>query len=396
MPVYAVQKKVKMKNIMLSVDSWYPQMGGPNVVVANYLKYLSENNTVTACVPSYGKKTDEAVDKSTGVPVMHVRSVYIPIGGFRNCMPSLDSALGKRAKQADLFHAHSPFALGNYFADAAKKYGKPSILTFHTKFKDEFMRYTHSRICTAIMMSRIMSVINKTDYVWTVSNGAAETLREYGYKGDITIIRNGTDMTVPQDAQSLIAQVNEKYGLADQENVLLFVGRVVQTKNLALVFDALKILKPKMDFRLVIVGDGEELKSYRAMTEALGIADRVLFVGEITDRNFLKAFYLRADLFVFPSLFDTASLCPIEAAAFGLPTLLVEGSATSETIKDGFSGYAVPAEANAWAEKIYSALSDRAALSAVRENCRKYVYRSWKDVVQEAEKKYDEILSGRK
>ena len=203
MPVYAVQKKVKMKNIMLSVDSWYPQMGGPNVVVANYLRYLSEGNTVTACVPSYGKKTDEAVDKSTGVPVMHVRSVYIPIGGFRNCMPSLDSALGQRAKQADLFHAHSPFALGNYFADAAKKYGKPSILTFHTKFKDEFMRYTHSRICTAIMMSRIMSVINKTDYVWTVSNGAAETLREYGYKGDITIIRNGTDMTVPQDAQSL-------------------------------------------------------------------------------------------------------------------------------------------------------------------------------------------------
>ena len=380
------------KNILLAVDAWYPQMGGPNVVVANYLKYLSENNEVTACVPSYGKRTDSAVDGETGVPVMHVRSAYIPIGGFRNCMPGLDGALRQRAKQADLFHAHSPFALGNYFAGAAKKYGKPSVLTFHTKFKDEFMRYTHSKVCTAIMMSRIMGVINKTQYVWTVSNGAAQTLREYGYKGDITVIRNGTDMSVPEDAPSLLEQVNKKYGLGEEENVLLFVGRVVQTKNLSLAFRALKLLKPRLSFKFVVVGDGEGMKSYKAMCEELGIADRVLFVGEVTDRHFLKAFYLRADLFVFPSQFDTASLCPIEAAAFGLPTLLVQGSPTSEIIKDGFSGYAVPDDENEWAERIYAALSDRSALSAVRENCRRYVYRSWKDVVEEAEKKYEEIL----
>ena len=381
-----------MKNILLAVDAWYPQMGGPNVVLANYYKYLSENNEVTAAVPSYGRETDERVDRETGVPVMHVRSVYIPIGGFRNCVPGLDGALRQRAKQADIFHAHSPFALGNYFANAAKKYDKPSVLTFHTKFKDEFMRYTHSRVCTAIMMHRIMSVINKTDYVWTVSNGAAQTLREYGYKGDITIIRNGTDMTVPENARELVDRVNEKYGLADEENVLLFVGRVVQTKNLKLVFAALKKLNGSVPFKMVVVGDGEGMKEYRQMVLEYGLGDRVLFVGEVTDRQFLKAFYLRADLFVFPSVFDTASLCPIEAAAFGLPTLLVKDSPTSEIIRDGFSGYAVPADADEWAERLKYILSDKSALAAVRENCRRYVYRSWKDVVAEAEAEYDKIL----
>lgn len=381
-----------MKNILLAVDAWYPQMGGPNVVLANYYKYLSENNEVTAAVPSYGRETDERVDRETGVPVMHVRSVYIPIGGFRNCVPGLDGALRQRAKQADIFHAHSPFALGNYFANAAKKYDKPSIITFHTKFKDEFMRYTHSKVCTAIMMHRIMSVINKTDYVWTVSNGAAQTLREYGYKGDITIIRNGTDMTVPENARELVDRVNEKYGLADEENVLLFVGRVVQTKNLKLVFAALKKLNGSVPFKMVVVGDGEGMKEYRQMVFEYGLGDRVLFVGEITDRQFLKAFYLRADLFVFPSVFDTASLCPIEAAAFGLPTLLVKDSPTSEIIRDGFSGYAVPAAADEWAERLKYILSDKSALAAVRENCRRYVYRSWKDVVAEAEAEYDKLL----
>ena len=381
-----------MKNILLAVDAWYPQMGGPNVVLANYYKYLSENNEVTAAVPSYGRETDERVDRETGVPVMHVRSVYIPIGGFRNCVPGLDGALRQRAKQADIFHAHSPFALGNYFANAAKKYDKPSIITFHTKFKDEFMRYTHSKVCTAIMMHRIMSVINKTDYVWTVSNGAAQTLREYGYKGDITIIRNGTDMTVPENARELVDRVNEKYGLADEENVLLFVGRVVQTKNLKLVFSALKKLNGSVPFRMVVVGDGEGMKEYRQMVFEYGLGDRVLFVGEVTDRQFLKAFYLRADLFVFPSVFDTASLCPIEAAAFGLPTLLVKDSPTSEIIRDGFSGYAVPGDADEWAERLKYILSDKSALAAVRENCRRYVYRSWKDVVAEAEAEYDKLL----
>lgn len=381
-----------MKNILLAVDAWYPQMGGPNVVLANYYKYLSENNEVTAAVPSYGRETDERVDRETGVPVMHVRSVYIPIGGFRNCVPGLDGALRQRAKQADIFHAHSPFALGNYFANAAKKYDKPSIITFHTKFKDEFMRYTHSKVCTAIMMHRIMSVINKTDYVWTVSNGAAQTLREYGYKGDITIIRNGTDMTVPENARELVDRVNEKYGLADEENVLLFVGRVVQTKNLKLVFSALKKLNGSVPFKMVVVGDGEGMKEYRQMVLEYGLGDRVLFVGEVTDRQFLKAFYLRADLFVFPSVFDTASLCPIEAAAFGLPTLLVKDSPTSEIIRDGFSGYAVPADADEWAERLKYILSDKSALAAVRENCRRYVYRSWKDVVAEAEAEYDKLL----
>lgn len=381
------------KNIMLSLDSWYPQIGGPNVVVSNYLKYLSENNDVTLAVPSYGKKTDALVDGQTGIDVMHVFSVYLPVGGFRNCMPQFDGPLHERAKHADIYHAHSPFALGNYFAGAGKRYDRPTVLTFHTKFRDEFMRYTRSRALTAIMMSRIMGVMNRTQHVWTVSNGAAGTLREYGYKGDIKVIRNGTDMTVPADPDALVARVNAEYGLADEENVLLFVGRVVEVKNLALAFGALRLLKGRMKFRFVIVGDGEGMKDYRAMAEEYGLADSVLFTGTITDREYLKAFYLRADLFVFPSVFDTASLCPIEAAAFGLPALLVEGSPTAEIVKDGFSGYTAPAEPHAWAERIHAALSDRAAHERVRENCRRHVYRSWKDVVAEVEAEYDRLLT---
>lgn len=386
------------KKIWLSLDAWYPQMAGPNVVVTNYKNILQRTNDCKLFVTSYGKKLDAEGDKKTGVDVVHVKSVNIFFGGYRNTLPQNDNKVKQLLKEGvDIFHSHSPFGLGHYFAKQARKLGVPSIVTLHTKFRDDFVRCTHSRALTAFMMRRIMKVINETDYVWTVSNGAVETLREYGYKGDVTVIRNGTDMTMPNNAQQLVDEVNRQYHLQDEENVFLFVGRIVSTKNLPLVFDALSKLKQRnLPFKMLVVGGGEELHNYRKLTESMGIGDRVIFVGQITDREFLKAFYLRADLFLFPSVYDTASLCPIEAATFSLPALLIKDSQTAETVKDGFSGYCAVEDSSVWADKIEEIITDKQKLKQVSDNCRKYVYRSWEDVVQEVEGHYDQLLGANK
>ena len=384
------------KKILLSLDAWYPQVSGPNVVVSNYYKYLTESgNDCKIFVPSYGKKIDKE-NEIEGVEVTHIPSVYIPFGGFRNGAPKRCRELTDDAKSGvDILHAHSPFALCSRFAELSKKYNAPSIFTFHTKFKDEFERITKSEAITKFMMKRIMRAINSVDYVFTVSEGAAATLREYGYDKDITIIRNGTDMKMPSsdEAEKLIREVNAKYGLAEAENVFLFVGRIVSVKHLPLAFDAMSILKERgVNFKFVVVGGGESLDDYKMLTKELGIADNVIFTGEITDRDFLKAFYLRADLFLFPSSFDTASLCPIEAATFSLPTLLIKDSPTSEIVVDGYTGYAEEASAVKWADKLQGIINDKQSRLAVSKNAGKYVYRSWKNVVQEVEDKYDEIL----
>jgi len=285
--------------------------------------------------------------------------------------------------------------MSEFFAENAKKYDVPCIVTFHTKFKDEFLRITKSKAITNFMMKRIMKAINHQDYIWTVSNGSAETLREYGYKGDITVIRNGTDMTLPANPDELVKRVNEEYKLTDCENVILFVGRVVAVKNLQLVLNALKIVKQKSNapFKFVIVGNGTELHEYKKMAQDLGLENNVVFTGEILDREFLKGFYLRADLFAFPSVFDTASLCPIEAATFSLPTLLIKDCPTSETVTDNISGFCEIEDANAWADKIIDIFSDKNRLREIGGGARSLVYRSWKNVVDEVEQHYDSILN---
>lgn len=384
------------KKIILGLDSWYPQVAGPNVVVTNYYKYLTESgNDCCVFVPSYGKKTDRQNDNAE-IKLIRTPSVYIPFGGFRNGHPERCKQLNEMAKQGvDIYHAHSPFALCSRFAQLGNKYNTPTVMTFHTKFKDEFQRITKSRVLTDFMMKRIMKAMNSVDYMFTVSNGAAETLRSYGYQKDITVIRNGTDMKAPSPdvAEKLIRQVNEEYGLTDVKNVFLFVGRVVSVKNLTLAFNAMALLKQRnADFKFIVVGDGENLNEYKELCAKLDLSDKVIFTGMITDRKFLQAFYLRADLFVFPSCFDTASLCPIEAAAFALPTLLVSGSPTSEIVVDGYTGYTEIDSPEKWADKLCKIISDKQSLEKVKNNVLSHVYRTWKDVVTEIEAKYDEII----
>ena len=112
------------------------------------------------------------------------------------------------------------------------------------------------------------------------------------------------------------------------------------------------------------------------------------------DRELLSAVYLRSDLFMFPSIFDTASLAPIEAASMGVPTLMTLGCSTAEIITDEQNGLLAEADKELWADKIISILTDNKKLNKLKENCKKEVYRSWASVVDEVYEFYKLITKG--
>ena len=337
------------KRIILGMDGWWPQIDGVCLTVKNYYEQLTADGTAcSVIVPSYGKKQDLAADVNSQIAAYHCKSISVPVGGYSCAMPAYDRRLKKLLGEfrPEILHSHSPFNIGEYFAQYAKKHDVPSIYTFHTKFKEEFKRVTSSKTLTKFLTEHIVKVINKQDRVWTVCNGMIDVLRDYGYKGDVTVIRNGTDMTMPDNPDELITRVNEQFELTDCENVMLF-------------------------------------------------ADNVVFAGEILDREFLKGFYLRADLFVFPSVFDAFSLCPLEAATFSLPTLLIKDSSTGETVTDNVSGFCEEKDHVAWANRIIEIFKDKKRLTEIGQGARKFVYRSWQDVVKEVEQHYDNILAGK-
>ncbi len=377
--------------ILQTLDCYYPKFDGPTNVITNYSKSLMkiENSEVEIFVPRFPNYTD-----NQPFPVHRVKSVP-SVEGYYQGTPGLDGKLKKYLKENkfDIIHLHSPFTMGKYFAKYGKKHNIPTVFSFHTKFKDDFERTLHISPLVNFMMRYIMNTINICDYVLTVSDGAAEVLRSYGYKKDITVIRNGTDLTYPANAEELIAKVNEKHALAGQKNVFLSVGRIVENKRIDLVLNALKIVKERgFDFRFLIVGDGTYKEKLEKETERLQLTDKVIFVGKVMDRALLSGYYLRSDLFMFPSTFDTASLAPIEAAALKLPSLMTRGCSTAEIVTENRNGFLAGDTASDWADEICRILQDKVRLAEAKELCHKEVYRSWDDVCLEVYDFYKRAL----
>ncbi len=379
--------------IVLGIDCWYPQVDGVTTAVVSYRRELQGESLIVA--PSYGKKTDAAGEEAYCRGVFHNRSLAVPFLGFRNSTPGSDKKLKRRLREfaPEILHAHSPFAICAYFAKYGKKHGIPLVYTFHTKYKDEFLRFTHSRLLTAILMRIIMRNIRKADAVWAVSESAAQTLRSYGYRGEIAIMRNGTDMLVADEAELAAARSAEgAYRKAEGERVFLYVGRVVSVKNLAFSFQVLAALQKRgFCFKFFVVGGGEDLEAHKKLAARLGIAQNVVFTGFEGDRARLRQYYACADLVLFPSLFDTFGLVLLEAAACRTPALVPAGSGVAEVVTDGVTGFAEELSAEAWADRIEAMFSD-GSYERVCAQCPQIV-RSWESAVAEAAAEYDRILA---
>ena len=70
----------------------------------------------------------------------------------------------------------------------------------------------------------------------------------------------------------------------------------------------------------------------------------MLFTGFVGDREEILSLYRRADLLVFPSVYDNAPMVVREAAAMGTPALLVRGSCSAEGVTHGDNGFLCEAD----------------------------------------------------
>ena len=383
-------EKIKICELL---DSYYPVIDGPINVITNYAKHLNNMEICKVAVPA-AAKSDNYQDNQP-FEVLRCKSGSAP-EHYRVGRPNSDRKFKKKvaSEKFDIFHAHSPFCMGRFALKAAKKQGVPVVATIHTQYHEDFKRVLKFKPLVKFMIHYIMKVYKKADSVWTVNDSSCDILRSYGYKGDIQVVRNGTDLKYPENAEALVKKVNELHNLEGQKNVFIFVGRIAMYKNLGLMADALKILKEKgEDFKMLIIGGGFDMDKFKKIVEKNGISDNVIFVGQVQDRELLQGYYLRSDLFLFPSTFDTSSLVPIEAAAHKLPTLLIEGSHTAENIKGDFNGFLAKETPEAYAEKIYEIINTEGMLERVGEEANRSVYRSWEMVAKEALEKYKEVIA---
>ena len=113
----------------------------------------------------------------------------------------------------DIIHAHSPFGAGREAARLARKLDVPLVATFHSKFYDDFKEATGSDRMARLGVKYVIRFFHSADYVWSVNAATAQTLRDYGYQGEITVVPNGTDVGVPAGPHDGVRQPSSCAGL---------------------------------------------------------------------------------------------------------------------------------------------------------------------------------------
>ncbi len=212
-----------------------------------------------------------------------------------------------------------------------------------------------------IIKKAVTVIYSKADAVIALSRKSVKQLESWqdeDYSYDVTLLPNGVD-ALPTPTPEDIAVFRAQYGIAAEDEVFGFVGRLAKEKNLDVLISALeRVLAERPRARLLFVGDFEYRETLEEKAEESGYGDRITFTGALP-RASLGVVYEVLDVFVFPSLKDTQGWVLHEAAHAGTPIVLVDRD-LSEVFEDGVSGYYAENNAEDIAKKIMTILGDTA------------------------------------
>lgn len=179
------------------------------------------------------------------------------------------------------------------------------------------------------------------DHVVTVCNSFADTLRGRGVgAARISVLHNAL-AEQPKVTANESRNLRAALGISASDLVVLSVGRLSSEKghaDLVTAFASVLVRTRREDVRLVIVGDGIELRRLRALAQPLG--SRVIFAGQQPD---IRLWFGIADIFALPSHSEGSPLALLEAMQAGLPIVATSVGGIPEMIDDRESALLVPA-----------------------------------------------------
>lgn len=378
-------------------DSFPPVIDGVANVAINYCSILNE----------YFGRCHMITPRNPGTvgefpfEVLSFKSFPVPFRKeYRWGLGRLDNKFWKQISNVpfDIVHAHSPFSTGIVARQIARDKGVPLVATLHTKYKEDFKRIIKwDRLVDSLVIKNIVKFYESADDVWTVNEASIETLREYGYMGEVFVMNNGSDIPMTERDDETRISIMNRFGLNADAPLFLYVGQHDPQKNITLIINSLDMLnKQGFDFNMLFIGDGSARKWYMALTERLGLSDKIHFAGRVSDRDLLKDVYASTDAILFPSLYDTSSLVPKEAASCFCPTIFVEGSTTSQGVIDGYNGFLAKNEINDYAEKIKQIITTDGLSLKAGYCAHDTLYISWMDIVTKVYERYAYLIDREK
>ncbi|MEI8087109.1 MAG: glycosyltransferase [Paludibacter sp.] len=379
-----------MKTVGIFNDSFPPIMDGVSLTVQNYAYWLQKKNqpvcVITPKSPDYEDEEPYPVYRYSSIPIIGRKP-------YRLGFPNIDISFKSEIEHISfgLVHAHCPFTSGLLALQIAREHKIPLVATFHSKYRDDFERSFHNKNLAKLMLKEIIWFYEKADEVWIPQAAVEETLREYGYKGKVEVMDNGSDYSNSMPIVPIKKQARIELKITETEFVFLFVGQHIWEKNTRMIIESLALLKD-IHFKMFFIGTGYAKDDLMQLVNDLGLDSKVEFLGVIYNRDELKKYYAAANLFLFPSIYDNAPLVVREAAALHTPAILVNGSTAAEKVIDNFNGFLIENSAESLALKIRELSILPKLIEETGQNAAHTIARSWESVTDEVLGRYKMLM----
>ena len=378
--------------ICLLNDSFPPLIDGVANTVVNYAKNIEANHGHAVVVTPSVKG---AVDEGYPYPVLRYPSIDTrkQFGYVAGYPFSPETVRVLQDDHTALLHTHCPAMSTVLARELRSVLDAPMVLTYHTKFDVDIAKLVKSKLIQGGAVKALVQNVSACDEVWVVSEGAGQNLRSLGYEGDYLVMQNGVDVPRGCVSDEAVAAATAGFDLPRGVPMFLFVGRMMWYKGIRIILDALAALRESgAAFRMVFVGDGRDGAEVRAYASELGLDGCCFFTGAIADRETIRAWYTRADAFLFPSTYDTNGLVVREAAASATATVMVAGSCAAEGVTDGQNGFFIDENADSLAAKLTELCAEPEAMRRVGEGAQSELYLSWEDAVARAYERYEIVI----
>lgn len=277
-----------------------------------FKRLIAEGHTVELACSSHW-------DYKEVVAQLHLRRYDIPFSRFPFSLDNLKAyrQLKKlvRENHYDIVHCHTPnaAAITRLACKGIRKNGTKVIYTAHgfhfyksAPLKNWLVYYPVEWLCAH--WTDVLITINNEDYALAKKKMRAGKVKYVPGIG-IDLSKFNCDFFT----QEQLADIRKELGIPNDKTWLLSVGELNENKNHETVLRAIVGIK---DVYYTVAGRGTKMEELIALSEELGIADRVKFLGYRSDVSFLCE---AADAFIMPSFREGLSVALMEAMASGMP-----------------------------------------------------------------------------
>ncbi len=327
--------------------------------------YEPQVNGVVSSIKLFRKHLDADVEIFS--PGMFPSVRFFPYPEYRIAFPLLAPLYFRRF---DVIHVHTPATVGLAGVVAAKLNNVPLVGSYPTLLP-EYAHYLASGKMKSILIKFIWLYTkwfyNNCNIVIAPSEETKQILERHGIKNVIALPAG-----IEKHRKTGRSAARKRFGFSRKDKIVLHVGRVTKEKNIELIIDSVRKLDDEK-IKLVIASDGP----HRNYLEQYSSDANVVFTGYLSQRD-LELLYAASDAFAFSSETETQGLVLLEAAASGLPAVVLDSPVTAGFTRENRTG--IVSSKDGFSKSIEKALYDK--------RLRKFFIKTAKKLLQGTASKY--------